>query len=131
MNTQRLPEELAFDLARKRSPHPEYRMAAVIVDKAGRIISWGWNHMEHSGSVHCEIHAINRANPRRLVGSTLFVVGLTNANRTIVARPCDLDRSARSIVPPCIPVIRKRGIARVVYSTLAGFETLVLNRSDQ
>jgi pyrimidine deaminase RibD-like protein len=127
LNTQRLPQELAFDLARKRSPHPEYRMGAVIVDTSGRIISWGWNHMENGRSVHCEIHALNRANPRRLRGATLFVAGWTKGNRPVLARPCDLDKNPRSLVPPCLPVIRKRGIARVVYSTPTGFETLILN----
>lgn len=124
MDTQRLPRELAFDLARKRSPHPDYRMAAVVADRGGRIFAWGWNHpsagtLQRFHSQHAEIHAISRANHNRLSGATIYVVGLTKAGRPILARPCD----------NCMAAIRKYQLAKVIYSTPTGFETLLLNQS--
>lgn len=127
MDTRRLPHELAFDLARRRGSHDSWRMAAVLVDRRG-IFSWGWNHMDNGHSIHAEKHAIKNANPRRIPGSILWVVGLTRADRPILAKPCDLDHKPHRPVPRCMPLIRKYGIAKVIYSTPTGFETLVLNQ---
>jgi len=117
LNTRQLPEELAFDLAR-RSPHPEYRMAAVLIDHRGRIFAWGWNHpstrkLQKFHSNHCEYHAISRASRHRLPGATIVVVALRKNNNVVTAKPCE----------NCLALILKHQIAKVVYSIPGGFKT--------
>lgn len=60
-------------------------MAAVIADAHG-IFAWGWNNTW----THCEEHAIRRANPRRLIGSTIYVAGRrASSGNLVLARPCN------------------------------------------
>lgn len=77
------PETLALDLLRRSRLNVQ--MAAVIIDKHDRFVSWGWNH----GYIHAEAHAIGRANPRRLPGSFIFIAGKRRKSGNLVeAKPC-------------------------------------------
>lgn len=80
-------------------------MAAVIFDNHG-VFSWGWNYVDGIKSVHAEIHAINRANRRRLAGATIAVAGIQNSNgKLLLSLPC----------PACRRRIEGVGIVRIVY----------------
>ncbi len=105
MNKNRLPQDLAIDLL-KRSQGLIFQVAAVIADKHG-IISWGWNHREGNGSIHAEIHAMSRANPKRLCNATIYVVCKGRSSTKLHnARPCN----------NCMLLIKKRGFMKVIYS---------------
>ena len=87
-------------------------MAAVLTDRHG-VISWGWNHPGPEGfGTHAEEHALNRANRRRVPGSTITVAGLrrgaarSKARRYVLSRPCE----AR-----CLPLLRKAGVRTVEF----------------
>lgn len=125
MDTKRSPTSVAFALTR-RSTHRKYMMAAVLVDRSGRVFAWGWNHtpgvvMEKVISLHAEHHAIIRANRARIRGATIIVVGVTKKGRVIVAKPCE----------HCEALIQKYGIVRVIYSTPAGFKNSHLRQSQR
>ena len=66
------PEELALSLTRRSICR--VKMAAVIYDSRG-VFSWGWNHGSGGKGIHAEVHAISRANPKRLKGATIVVAG--------------------------------------------------------
>ena len=79
------------------------QMAAVISDREERIVSFGWNNDRQ----HAEVHAISRANRKRLEGSTITVAGVRGSSGALVfARPCD---------PGCMDRIRAVGIRCAVY----------------
>lgn len=83
MHKPNSPEQLALDLLPRS--RLKVQVAAVIVDKSGRFISWGWNH----GYEHAEIHAIRRANPKRLPGSIMYVAGRrAKSGNPVFSRPC-------------------------------------------
>lgn len=95
MNKHRHPMELAEDLAGRSIC--QVRVGAVIVDKTGRVVSWGWNHSGPGGVGMCaERHAISRANRKRLDGSTIYIYGVRYRNgrhpryapKAIEPRPC-------------------------------------------
>ena len=101
MDTRKRPETLVMDLT-SRSLHNRYHLAAVIFDNWG-IFSWGWNH----DWTHAEIHAIRRANPKRLNGAIIIVAGVRGyTGRILLAKPCAM----------CLQSIRNAGIKRAVYS---------------
>ena len=86
MNTKCGPWELAGDLLYRSTCR--VKMAAVIVDQQSRVFAWGWNHCGVSGLGMCaERHAIQRANPSRLRGSTIHVRGWNGVNES-VSLPC-------------------------------------------
>jgi len=65
-----------------------------------------------TGSVHAEVHAIARANRKRLMGSTITVAGIRATTGTLVfARPC---------AKLCLPRIRVVGISHMVYRNKSG-----------
>lgn len=111
MNTNLDPRELALIVAQRANDFNStpYQIGAVLADRWG-IFSWGWCHRGNRSwlrSVHAERHAVERANPGRIKGATLYVVGRRrNSGRQILARPC----------PDCQLLIRDRGIYQVVYS---------------
>ena len=115
MNRNRIPEELAKDLA-GRSP-ADYQHGAVIFDHKG-IFAWGWNHQSDDKvhgdfSVHAERHAIFRAQRsrnlrQRLIGATMVVYGQKKSNgHVLCSLPC----------LSCIKAIRDSGIVKVRYSS--------------
>lgn len=81
------PKQLAIDISERSNCR--VKVGAVLVDRKG-IFSWGWNHMGNLGYGCCaEIHAINRANPKRLKGSTIFVWWKhRKTNNPVPAKPC-------------------------------------------
>lgn len=83
MNTRRAVEEIALSLT-QRATHRTYRLACVLYDHHG-VFSWGWAHP----FTHAEIHALTRANPRRLVGAHAVVAGVHRTGRWVLARPCN------------------------------------------
>ncbi|MEK7212749.1 MAG: hypothetical protein WAP51_01285 [Candidatus Sungiibacteriota bacterium] len=115
MNTRRTPRELARDLSARAAG--KYQMAAVLSDRRG-IFAWGWNHSVRIiganavETVHAEEHAIKRANPRRLSGSTLTVYGEKNTGKLLFARPCK-ER--------CEVMAKKHGVAKIEYHASDGW----------
>jgi deoxycytidylate deaminase len=88
--TKPSPQSLALDLLSRSSC--SVQVAAVIFDKHG-IFSWGWNHLGSSGlGEHAEIHAIKRANKRRLEGASIAVAGRRVRklwNTVVPSMPCE------------------------------------------
>ena len=104
MQTRRDRRELASDLC-SRSPC-NVKMAAVITDRNGRVVSWGWNGTGSDGlGLHAEEHAIQRANRRRLWGAVITVAG-QRRGKAITSKPC-AERCHRRIA--------RAGIARIEY----------------
>ena len=95
------PWRLAADLFRRSGCR--VKMAAVVTDRQGRLISWGWNHPGPDGMGLCaERHALTRANPKRLAGATIYIRGWNSRSET-VSKPCNrcygaLRRAAIEIV---------------------------------
>ena len=109
MRTDLSPRDLAVDLLARSTC--KVQMAAVLSDKNGRIFSWGWN----SGYIHAEQMAIRRANPRRLAGSTLTIVGRrAKSGRPVYAMPC---------AEKCHPLIAAKEIALVDFRSNSGLYT--------
>lgn len=77
-------------------------VGAVIADGWG-IHSWGWNGMGSDGyGMHAEAHAISRANPRRLKGSTVYVAALRKRNgKPVGCKPC----------PGCAKLLKACGLS--------------------
>lgn len=89
------PRQLAIDLTNRSVC--AVRVAAVIWDATGRIITWGWNHSGTDGlGEHAEIHALSRANRARLVGASIAVAGRRKTHTIVVSFPC-ANCSARVI----------------------------------
>ena len=109
MDTRRMPRELALDLY-KRS-HCSVQVAAVLSDRRG-IFAWGWNCTGRVRGIHAEEQALKRANPKRVAGSTLIIVGRRRKSGAFVyARPCE---------QMCMLLVRKRKIACVEFLTPCG-----------
>lgn len=89
MRKNKPPEALAMDILHRSNCR--IKVGAVLVDSKGKIFSWGWNHAGHDGfGCHAEAHAVTRANPKRLEGSTIYVAGLRAKNGCYVpSRPCN------------------------------------------
>jgi tRNA(Arg) A34 adenosine deaminase TadA len=110
MNKSKVPKELVLDILKRAGTNVQ--VGAVITDKHG-IFSWGWNHTENwtapaggGTGVHAEVHAISRANPKRLKGATIYIAGIrTRNNKVVESKPC----------PACMHWIRFVGISRVIY----------------
>lgn len=80
------PKQLAIDISERSNCR--VKVGAVLVDKKG-IFSWGWNHAGDGYGCCAELHAIRRANPKRLEGSTIFVWGKhRKTNNPVPAMPC-------------------------------------------
>lgn len=81
------PKQLAIDISERSNCR--VKVGAVLVDKKG-IFSWGWNHMGNMGYGCCaESHALERANPKRLRGSTIYVWGKhRKTGNPVPAKPC-------------------------------------------
>lgn len=108
MNIRKPPQELALDLTVRSVM--KYQMAAVIFDNYG-IFSWGWNHVDGIGSVHAEIHAIKRANRKRIrKGATIVIAGYNNdSGKRVLSLPCS----------DCKNRIKASGIAEIIYQNPA------------
>lgn len=120
MNTKKAARELAFAVAKRANDlWLPYQMGAVLVDSQG-VFSWGWNHRGDRPdyfSIHAERHAVNRANPKRVEGSTLYVAGSRReTGRVLIAKPCE----------DCQFLLTKRRVKTVWYSTPDGWKSLYL-----
>lgn len=95
-----------------RSTIKRHKTGAVIVDGKGALVSAGWSHMTlvHRAqyySMHAELHAILRADPKRLRGSTIYVACVAGKSGNITsAKPCGA----------CEAIIREVGITAVVFT---------------
>ena len=105
MDTRRDPKELA-QIVSNRSPC-RVKVGAVIYDKHGRILCWGWNSSGPDGYGMCgERHAISRANRSRIAGCSLVVYAFrARTGRCLISYPC----------AKCWEVIINAGIRRVEY----------------
>lgn len=125
MNTKKPARDLALDLL-ERSPCA-VQVAAVITDSSGKIFSWGWNHVVEDGAgKHAEVHAIGRANKRRLQGATITVAGRRRkSGNFLCARPCEViqltQRTAHASL--CMDILKKHGIETIEYTTHSGVWT--------
>ncbi len=105
VNTRQPVRALARGFCRR--PPCQVQVAAVLVDRRG-ILAWGWNHCGDGYRMHAKVHALRRANPRRLRGATLVVFGLRKKNgHPVLSRPCE----------DCEAMILRAGIRRVEYHT--------------
>lgn len=105
--------EHAIAMAR-RSPFWRFKTGAVIVN-SDRLVSVGWSHpcaarWREYYSMHAEIHAIIRADPRMLVGSEIYIATLTRHDNTTNAKPCE----------PCENWLRHVGLERIWYTAPFG-----------
>ncbi len=99
------------------SSNDKFRVGAAIF-RGRRLISMGWNNTwkTHPDSkarfqaVHAEFEAIKGNYKYDLIGATLYVVRLSNANRRGMAKPCK----------HCQEVIAASGIRNVVYTDQNG-----------
>lgn len=98
-------KQLALDLLRRSKC--QVQVACVLTDNKGRIFSWGWNHPGPDGfGTHAEEHAINRANLKRIKGSTATIAGKRNKN-SVYSRPC-MER--------CYDLLKNLGVENIEYS---------------
>ena len=80
----------AWEIARSlwRRSRCRVKVGAVLTDRRGRVIAWGWNHAGPDGLGQCaERHALARANPARVRGATIHVRVWNGVNETVSA-PC-------------------------------------------
>jgi deoxycytidylate deaminase len=101
----------AISVAKTRSRIKRHKTGAVITDSKGKIVSLGWSHMTMVSraryySMHAELHAILRANPKRLNGATIYIATVCKSGNVTSAKPCDA----------CEAIIREVGIKSVVYT---------------
>lgn len=80
------PRELAIDLLPRSIC--AVRVAAVVCDAGGNIISWGWNSVGNGLGMHAEAHAIRRSNKDRLWYGTIYVAS-QRRGKSIMSRPCE------------------------------------------
>lgn len=104
MNTRLPSRRLSAELADRSNC--SVQVGAVAEDSHG-IFAWGWNHAGASGrGCHAELHAVLRANKRRLRGSKVTVYGKYRRNgNPVVSKPCD----------DCMKTLKFFGIATVEY----------------
>lgn len=107
MDKNKLPEKLAIDISYRSSC--SVRVGSVIIDKKGRLVSWGHNHMGFDGFGCCaERSAVLRSNRKRLPGSSIYVAGFrARNNNPVTSKPC----------PDCQRLIRWAGIKQAHYFT--------------
>lgn len=99
---------LELALKGKNNVEPNPLVGAVIV-KDGKILSEGWH--EYFGGPHAEANAINNANDNLACRQT----GLEGSTLYCNLEPCShTDKKT----PPCVPLIIKNKISRVVICTL-------------
>lgn len=88
------------------------QVAAVLSDKKG-VFAWGINHMGPHGFGECaEIHALKRANHKRVAGAVLWVAGRrAKSGNRVNARPC---AACQPVVKQCLYVMYrdKQGVWR-------------------
>lgn len=82
------PKEIAESISHRSTCR--VKVGACLADKKGRVFSVGWNNVGSLGLGCCaEIHAITRANPKRLEGSSIFVYGShRKTGNPCPAKPC-------------------------------------------
>jgi diaminohydroxyphosphoribosylaminopyrimidine deaminase/5-amino-6-(5-phosphoribosylamino)uracil reductase len=81
-----------------RSPHPNPRVGAVIVDRSGRVVGEGLH--RGAGHPHAEVEAL------RVAGDAA-----RGATAVVTLEPC--DHTGRT--PPCTQALLSAGVARVVF----------------
>lgn len=112
MNTRRPATDLALDIL-SRSTYKISKLGAVIYDNFG-IISWGWNHWylndgnyDTPPTIHAEVHAITRANRKRMRGSIMVIACKMRSEKNVhLAMPCE----------KCMKRIIKVGIKKIIFT---------------
>ena len=121
-----------FNTLRKallENPHEGYNLGAIVLDKHGQIISWGFNsyikthpamvynkyYRAEQIFVHAECDALYSMSPK-LTPHTMYIARINGAGEFRNARPC----------VGCYSEILKYGLKRVYYSASDGFEVLDL-----
>ena len=105
----------AMDVA-LRSPLLRFHTGAVLLDRAGRIISSGWSHRSETRmastpySIHAEHHALRRAGVD-VDGGTAIVATRSRRGNWTNSRPC----------PECARLLADAGIEHVIYTTPEGW----------
>ena len=119
MNTKKTARELAIDICERS--RCRVRVGAVLSDSHG-IFAWGWNYSLCDGKdgtgMHAEVHAILRANRKRLRGARITVFGKRRKN-FVCSKPCE----------QCSVFIEKYKIGIVEYISKNGeWKTIKLNK---
>ena len=121
-----------FNTLRKallENPHDGYNLGAIVLDKHGQIISWGFNsyikthpamvynkyYRAEQIFVHAECDALYSMS-EKLTPHTMYIARINSKGEFRDARPC----------VGCYHEIKQRGIKRVYYTTRDGFESLDL-----
>lgn len=82
------PRDLATNLLARSTC--SVKVAAVVEDAGGHIISWGWNNVGKGFGQHAEAHALARANKHRVWYGTIYVASERARNsKTINSKPCE------------------------------------------
>ena len=111
------------------NPHDGYNLGAIVLDKHGQIISWGFNsyikthpamvynkyYRAEQIFVHAECDALYSMS-EKLTPHTMYIARINSKGEFRDARPC----------VGCYHEIKQRGIKRVYYTTRDGFESLDL-----
>lgn len=107
MDKNKTPEKLAIDISGRSSC--SVQVGAVITDRKGRLVSWGWNNTGLDGFGRCAEHsAIMRSNPKRLKDSIIYVAGFRAKNSNpVTSKPCR----------ECQKIIAWAGISQAHYLT--------------
>lgn len=114
MNKNKTPQELAEDILHRSTCR--VKVGSVLVDRKGSIMSWGWNHAGNGFGCHAEVHAINRCNPKRLEGASIYVAGIrSKTGQWVPSIPCE----------DCHRMILGSGIRRVFFRDRTGWYSLV------
>lgn len=73
------------------------QVAAVLADNKG-VFAWGVNHAGSGFGEHAEIHALKRANPRRVPKAAMYIAARRKkSGNPVSARPC----------AACAPAVRQ------------------------
>lgn len=111
-----------FHLAKKaaiRGEHRQHKVGAVIVNRAGNVISMGFNSykshplMGPLKTLHAEVSAVTKVkNKQDLQGAEIFVYRGYKDGKNAMSKPC----------PICEGILRRYGVKRVYYTTHGGFK---------
>ena len=110
----------AIEIAR-RSPVKTFQTGAVIVQR-GKVVSAGWSHpsirtLQNYRSVHAELHAIIRTDPRELAGAEIYVATIRRKSGNIgLGKPCDA----------CADILFEVGIETAYFTDEDGYGKLRL-----
>lgn len=93
----RSAQEILESLLDRSTCHVQ--VSALLMDRKNRVVSYGWNSAGPTGmGLHAEIHCLQRANPKRVADSILYVMARRRkSGNPVTAHPC----------AACAPAVRE------------------------